>query len=259
MCPSLKAAGRATHAKETNLIVQETQQQTNKDNNETEEEGNETTQQPEGYDLYSQGLDLQNGMKDFLKGYPDPEKMGGEIEPNPEEGSRLIMEAAKLGVKGAQYMTALNYLPGGIYHEKYEESMKEVQHWIERAAMNGHAEAQVTYGNKMWIEGHEGTHPIDPDKGLYWLRKALAHGVTDGGDPDPMGDALSEKSFKSTLDVALRTARQLFLTKYSPLAPEYDDGASDNEERLHICADCGVGGALHHVILIKGQKDKSNE
>ena len=257
MCPSLKAAGRATHAKETNLIVQETQQQqTTKDSNEETEEGDETAQS-EGYELYSKGLDLQNGMKDYLKGYPDPENMGGEIEPNPEEGSRLIMEAAQLGVKGAQYMTALNHLPGGIYHEKYDVSMKEVQHWIERAAMNGHAEAQVTYGNKIWIEGHEGTHPIDLDKGLYWLRKALAHGVTDSGDPDPMGDALSEKSFKSTLDVALRTARQLFLTKYSPFAPEYDDGAESNEERLHICADCGVGGALHHVILMKGQKDKS--
>lgn len=126
-----------------------------------------------------------------------------------------------------------------------ESSKKEVQDWIERAAKNDHAEAQVTYGNKFWMEGYNGHHPIDKDVGLFWLRKALAHGVTtdNGGHPDLMGNELSEKSFRSTLDVALRTARQLFLTKYSSVVNDDDD--DDNwEEKIRICADCGVGAAL---------------
>ena len=211
--------------------------------NEVKQEEDETTTQLPGYDLFSKGLDLQNGMKDFLKGYPDPEKMGGPIERNPEEGNRLIMEAAKLGLKGAEYATALNYLPGGFYHTNEEESMKEVHKWIELAALNGHAEAQVTYGQKLWIEGLDGSHPIDKEKGLFWLRKALAHGVTDG-NPDPMGNALSQKSFRCTLDSATNTARDLFLYKASPLIADED---SDYEELIHICADCGVGAALQHV------------
>ena len=233
-------------SKETNLIIQEIQTQ---DNEETEDD--ETTLP--GYDLFSQGLDLQNGMKDFLNGYPDPEQMGGQIECNPEEGNELIREAAQLGLKGAQYVTALNYLPGGFYHndDNYDDSMKEVHGWIERAARNGHAEAQVTYGNKLWIEGLNGSHPVDKEKGLFWLRKALAHGITDGGDPDPLGNALSENSFKSTIDLATRTARRLFLTKGSWLAPEHCDDDPNNDERMHICADCGVGGALQHFNNLK--------
>lgn len=245
MCSSLKAALDGWNpSDETNSIVRQTEDETE----------DETSQQLPGYDLYSKGMDLQSGMKDFLKGYPDREKMGGEIERNPEEGNKLILEAAKLGIKGAQYVTALNYLPGGFYHNDNntceEDAMKKVHEWIERAAMNGHAEAQVTYGSKLWIEG-DGSHPVDVDKGLFWLRKALAHGITDGGDPDPTGNALSEKSFRSTLDVALRTARRLFLTKYAPMAPEYCETASDNEERLRICADCGVGSALSFLMREK--------
>ena len=224
-------------SKETNLILHELQQTRD---DKIKQEGDETTTQLPGYDLFSKGLDLQNGMKDFLKGYPDPEKMGGQIERNVEEGNELIMEAAKLGLKGAQYATALNYLPGGFYHTNEEDSMKEVHKWIELAAKNGHAEAQVTYGQKLWIEGLNGSHPIDKEKGLFWLRKALAHGVTDGGNSDPIGNALSEKSFRSTLDSATRTARELFLFKASPF---YADG-SDHDELLHVCADCGVGAAL---------------
>jgi len=74
---------------------------------------------------------------------------------------------------------------------------------------------------------------------LFWLRKAFSHGVTDGGHPDLMGNAFSEKSFLSTLDVALRTARQLFLTKYSSVVNDVT-----SEEQIRICADCGVGAAL---------------
>lgn len=172
MCSALKEGVIGwSPSKETNLILHEMQQTC--DNKENQEEDETATLLP-GYDLFSKGLDLQNGMKDFLKGYPDPEKMGGQIERNVEEGNELIMEAAKLGLKGAQYATALNYLSGGFYHTNEEDSMKEVHKWIELAAKNGHAEAQVTYGQKLWIEGLNGSHPIDKEKGLFWLRKALA-------------------------------------------------------------------------------------
>ena len=81
--------------KETNLILHELQQTRD---DKIEQEGDETTTQLPGYDLFSKGLDLQNGMKDFLKGYPDPEKMGGPIERNPEKrGIDLLWKQQNLG------------------------------------------------------------------------------------------------------------------------------------------------------------------
>ena len=69
MCSSLKAALEGWNpSDETNSIVRQTEDETE----------DETSQQQPGYDLYSKGMDLQIGMKDFLKGYPDREKMGGE-------------------------------------------------------------------------------------------------------------------------------------------------------------------------------------
>lgn len=202
--------------------------------------GDETKVQD--YELFSKGLDLTIGIEGFLKGYPDREKMGERIELDKEEGNKLIMEAAKLGHPGAQYAIALNYRPGGFYYNECGEPWEECRMWIEKAANNGHAEAQVTYGNTLWIRGDDDHHPIDKDKGLYWLRKALINGVSDSGQPDPLGNALSEKSFQSTLILATEIARQLFLYKYSSIVSDLD-----TEEEIRICADCGVGGALEEA------------
>lgn len=118
MCPTLKdAVDGWTISNQTNLIIEERQTNDAAANavvaaTKTNDDENKTTQQqdeePPGHDLYSQGLSLQYGLKDFVKGYPHPEKMGDKIERNPTEGNKLILEAAqRYNHKGAQYHNML--------------------------------------------------------------------------------------------------------------------------------------------------------
>ena len=109
------------------------------------------------------------------------------------------------------------------------------------AAENGHAEACVTYANKMWREGDCG-HPKDLGEAMVWLRRGMVRGVGDGL-PDPYGDALSEKSFEQAQEDLNHIAREAFLYKYASVLHDGDPD-KEREEKVWLSADCGIGAAL---------------
>jgi TPR repeat protein len=72
------------------------------------------------------------------------------------------------GNKAAQYQTALNYLTDSAFFESCgneEDAEAKLLKWIKLAAKNNHAEAQMTYGNKYWLDQRNG-HPRDPVKAI---------------------------------------------------------------------------------------------
>jgi hypothetical protein len=198
-----------------------------------------------GLALYKKGMDHVAGAVRFLEDYPNAEQ--DETKLDPEKGYRLIREAAEMGCKGAQYMLALAYLegeyPSGYFCDQCssEEAEKERIKWIKMAAENGHAEACITYGNKMWGEGDSG-HPKDLGEAMFWLRRGMVRGVGDGL-PDPYGDALSEKSFEVSQENLNHIAREAFLYKYASVLHDGDPD-KEREEKIWLLADCGIGAAL---------------
>uniref|UniRef100_A0A7S4JMS1 Sel1 repeat family protein n=1 Tax=Odontella aurita TaxID=265563 RepID=A0A7S4JMS1_9STRA len=153
------------------------------------------------------------------------------------------MEAAELGSKAAQYQTALNYLPGGALSDICDNDDEAVLKWVKLAAENGHAEEQMTYGCKYWLEGNYGLS-TNYEKAVIWMRRALARGVGDGGYPDPRGDFLSQKSFHSGLETTTMVARKLYLQ----VGPFPED--MDSIEAARLAADCGIFGAIDAICSI---------
>mmetsp|Transcript_3698 Transcript_3698/g.7758 ORF Transcript_3698/g.7758 Transcript_3698/m.7758 type:complete len:285 (-) Transcript_3698:261-1115(-) len=194
---------------------------------------------------FDEGLCLIAGRVGVLEAYPNIS--AAEKGPlDPEQGHRLILEAAGIGHKGAQYQAALSYLPNGYLFKSVgtNEANSQSIRWIRAAAESGHAEAQITYGNKLWREGML-RHPTDNYKALIWIRRALAKGVVVHRGPDVHGHALSEKSFEGGLRVANEAARKLFLYEASPIL--HDGDLEDWEEKVWLCAESGVGAAMTSV------------
>ena len=93
------------------------------------------------------------------------------------------------------------------------------------------------------FEGMDG-HPIDHVKAATWIRRAMAHGTSDDGHPDPTGAALSSNSFAGGEAMLFTLGRKLYLRAFEDMV---GGGLSDGEggwsERMQLAADCGNASA----------------
>lgn len=84
-----------------------------------------------------------------------------------------LLKAAEAGNREAQFRCGELYQ----YEDKSGEFDEEkAMYWYEKAAKQGHAEAQLSYG-RMYVNGR-GTEE-DLEKALYWFEKAAAQGSAD--------------------------------------------------------------------------------
>lgn len=195
----------------------------------------------ESNDLFAKAMDLLAGKVGVLDGPLRQERLE-KLPDGPsdaDEAHSLLRRAADLGHKGAQYNVALGYAEGGYFSNKErggEADEANLLKWIKLAAENGHAEAQTTYGCKYWYEGRDG-HAVNILESATWVRRAIAHGVSETEGPDPRGDALSRRSFEAGVKDAIEMGRKLYLEKF----PSYldSDGDEDVMESMRLAADCG--------------------
>jgi hypothetical protein len=161
-----------------------------------------------------------------------------------EEAHAILHEAAEDGHRGAQYAIALAYIDGGYYAKKDNHGNANEERmllWIKRAAANGHAEAQKTYGASYRYEGRNG-RPVDLRQAAAWVRRALAHGVSENEGPDPRGNALGRRSFEGSVKDAVTMGRKLYLERYQ----SYTNDCNQEEvvECMKLAADCSTIPAI---------------
>ena len=113
----------------------------------------------QAFSLVQQGLDLVTGKLDSLLVCQNQNSTSPEMDEGPkdeEKGWEIIMKAAELGNKSAQYLVATKYL---------DSDESQTLHWIRLAAENNHAEAQMSYGSKYFLEGRN-NHEISKPQAL---------------------------------------------------------------------------------------------
>ncbi|KAL9184955.1 hypothetical protein ACHAXT_002732 [Thalassiosira profunda] len=202
----------------------------------------------EGEDLFARAFDLLYGVVGLLQGPVEQERFDSLPKGPRDEGEAhvLLRRAADLGHKGAQYQLALAYIDGGYFAKKDNRGAaieSELLHWIKHAAENGHAEAQMTYGGKFWYEGRGG-HEVDMRQAVAWVRRALAHGVSENEGPDITGNALSRRSFEGGVTDAVEMGRKLYLEHF----PSFMDGDAGSAECMRIAGDCGILPAIQTQV-----------
>lgn len=202
--------------------------------------GQDSTISEEGDLLTAKAFDLITGKVGFLNNEGPPEELPDGSK-DKEAGFELMQEAASAGNKAAQYMVAVKSLNDG----NEDKCLK----FIELAAHNNHAEAQVTYAAKYWWEGRNG-HKIDLVQAITWMRRALAHGAQP--DPDPRGNALSHNSFRTGLDDVTVWGRKLYLRAFEDTMFTEQEFETESKAFL-LSAECGCASAID--IVAKWNKE----
>lgn len=204
--------------------------------------------------MFEEAIDLQAGQVGFIKARNRLVAAAGKLDhldifPNLEKGpqdagraKQLLLQAATAGHKGAMYNLAI------LNHGRDKDEMLK---WCLRAAVNGHAEAQMTMGSHYWYRGNDG-HAVNHTKALLWKRLALAHGAV--AFPDPCGDYLSAKSFASGLHDIEVEGRKLYLAKCPLLLNKEQEYEGQHEEidlEIKLAASCGCNGAIISCRIIE--------
>lgn len=102
------------------------------------------------------------------------------------------------------------------------------------------------------FEGMDG-YPIDHVKAATWIRRAMAHGTSDDGHPDPTGAALSSNSFAGGKAMLSTLGRKLYLRAFEDMvgvggeSAQLSDGEGGWSVRMQLAADCGNARAAELV------------
>ena len=91
-------------------------------------------------------------------------------------------------------------------------------------------------------------HETNLFTGLCWLRKGLAHGVSDDGQPDVAGNFLSQRSYQAVLGAVNCSARKLYLrTVESSFVGNDEHGETAKNQAMILAANCGIAAALYSL------------
>jgi len=210
----------------------------------------------EAFQVASKGFNLLTGKIGFLDGLADGKRIEA-LPSGPVDRKRamdLIEKAAEMGNPCAQYQASL-------FHLEDDDGGEATLVWLKKAAHNSHAEAQMTYGAQYWIEGRvvnaaARDHEKDKELAVIWMRRGLAHGVSEGGHPDPSGKLLSAKSFEKGLQSATTYGRKLYLRAFEHAMMSNDDAMSNGDD-MRLAADCGIAPAINIMVSLETNEKES--
>lgn len=205
---------------------------------------------------FAKAMDLITGSNGYVNARDQLVAAGGDkasflasVKPgryDEVKGEKLMLKAAKGGHAGAMYQLCIMYLDKNKDSESY--------FWCLQAAKRGHAEAQITIGNKYWNEGMHG-HSKDRSEAVLWIRLALAHGAID--IPDPRGEFLSKDSFGKGLPGVVDIGKKLYLER-PPFSARDEAEEAKYNLNVKIAASCGCGAAMSTVTMDR-ERDVDDE
>ncbi len=99
---------------------------------------------------------------------------GKGVKPNPKVAKFWLRTAAERGLTSAQFELAKLLEPEKTSVREEDDRWREARRWYTRAAVKGHADAQIRLG-QLELDGVGG--PVKTEEGLRWVRTAAEGGA----------------------------------------------------------------------------------